>query len=131
MSKAFSLVFFIGFLFCCNSSFAQKDSAAKKASPRFSPFTKVDPSKKYNPKIAIVRSAILPGWGQITNKKYWKLPLVYGALGTTAYIFFRNIKQFREANKAYKNAIDGDTSNDHLIPEPYHSVLAQPDRIKT
>ncbi len=44
--------------------------------------------KKYSPKIAIVRSAIIPGWGQATNKKYWKIPLVYGALGTTTYLFF-------------------------------------------
>ena len=39
----------------------------------------------YKPRTAIIRSAIIPGWGQITNKKYWKLPLVYGALGTTTY----------------------------------------------
>jgi hypothetical protein len=90
----------------------------------------VDTSKPYNPKIAIVRSAILPGWGQITNKKYWKLPLVYGALGTTAYIFFRNIKQFKEANAAYKNASDTFPSNDYLIPEPYYSVRSNPERIK-
>ncbi len=90
----------------------------------------IDTSKTYNPRVAILRSAILPGWGQFTNKKYWKMPIVYGALGTTAYIFVRNIKQFREANSSYKNAIDGDTSNDKLIPEPYYSVRSNPDRIK-
>jgi hypothetical protein len=58
------------------------------------------------------------------------MPLVYGALGTTAYIFFRNIKQFKEANASYKNAIDGDTSNNYLIPQPYYSVLDQPQLIK-
>jgi Family of unknown function (DUF5683) len=90
----------------------------------------IDTSKPYNPRVAILRSAILPGWGQFTNKKYWKMPIVYGALGTTAYIFVRNIKQFREANNSYKNAIDGDTSNDKLIPEPYYSVRSNPERIK-
>jgi hypothetical protein len=90
----------------------------------------IDTSKPYNPRVAILRSAIIPGWGQFTNKKYWKMPIVYGALGTTAYIFVRNIKQFREANSSYKNAIDGDTSNDKLIPEPYYSVRTNPDRIK-
>ena len=105
--------------------------AQKRIKVRTHPFSKIDTSKPYNPRIATLRSAILPGWGQITNKKYWKLPLVYGALGVTAYIFFNNIHQFREANAAYKNAIDGNTLNDTLIPEPYHSVLSQPDRIKT
>ncbi|MGF2412232.1 MAG: DUF5683 domain-containing protein, partial [Ferruginibacter sp.] len=122
--------------------FAQKDSAAikdsasaattKKTAPKKQKVNifSIDTAKPYNPKIAIVRSAILPGWGQITNKKYWKLPLVYGALGTTAYIFVRNIKQFKEANAAYKNSIDGNTANDNQIPEPYYSVRSNPERIK-
>jgi Family of unknown function (DUF5683) len=57
--------------------------------------------KKHSPRIAARRSAMLPGWGQIYNKKYWKLPIVYGALGTTAYIFFDNIKTYREYRFAY------------------------------
>ncbi len=131
MPKAVSFVFFIVLLFCCNVSFAQKDSTTKKNSTRFFPFARIDTAKKYNPKIATVRSAIIPGWGQATNKKYWKIPLVYGALGITAGIFFHNIKQFRQARDAYTNAIDGDTSNDNQIPQPYFSVKDQPERIKT
>src|SRR5687767_7425533 len=49
-------------------------------------------AKKYNPKVATFRSAVLPGWGQAYNKKYWKIPIVYAALGITAYIFFDNLK---------------------------------------
>lgn len=56
----------------------------------------------YNPKKAALRSAILPGWGQIYNKKYWKLPIVYGAIGITGYIFFDNINTYREYREAYK-----------------------------
>ncbi len=90
-----------------------------------------DNSKNYKPRTAIIRSAIIPGWGQITNKKYWKLPLVYGALGTTTYLFFRNLKQFNDAKNAYILATDTDPSNDNQIPQPYYSVISQPDRIKT
>ncbi len=119
---------------CCNCTIAQKDSSSvkktKAVKEKINAF-KIDTSKPYSPKYAIVRSAIIPGWGQYTNKKYWKMPIVYGALGTTAYIFFRNIKQYNEANSAYKNAVDLDTSNDYLIPQPYFSVLSQPDRIKS
>ena len=116
--------------------FAQKDSTAKpvkiakKAKQRTPVFTRIDTSQAYNPRIATIRSAIIPGWGQITNKKIWKVPIVYGALGTTAFIFFRNVKQFKEANKAYKNAIDGNSGNDFEIPEPYYTLRNQPDRIK-
>lgn len=116
--------------------FAQNDSTTKKVPAKTAVkkekvnIFSIDTSKPYSPKIAILRSAILPGWGQATNKKYWKMPIVYGALGTTAYIFFRNIKQFKEANAAYKNAIDGIDSNNSLIPEPYFGVLGQPELIK-
>ena len=87
--------------------------------------------KKYDPGVAIRRSAILPGWGQYTNKKYWKIPLVYGALGTTGYLFFRNLKQYKEAKDAYKLATDNDPANDILIKEPYYTVRFQPDRIRS
>jgi hypothetical protein len=55
----------------------------------------------YSPRKAAIRSAILPGWGQIYNKKYWKLPIVYGAIGITGYIFIDNIKTYREYRSAY------------------------------
>ena len=119
------------FLCWCNSLCAQKDSSARPLKKHFSVFAPVDTSKKYNPGIAIARSAIAPGWGQITNKKYWKLPLVYGALGITAGVFFHNVNQFKVVSKAYTNATDNDPSNDYLIPEPYYSVRSQPERIKS
>lgn len=63
------------------------DSLSKVAEPVTD--KKVDSVLKvHSPRKAIIRSAIIPGWGQIYNKKYWKLPLVYGALGATAYVFF-------------------------------------------
>ena len=117
--------------------FAQKDSTTKiitkKKITQKKQKTKIFSvdTANYNPRVAILRSAIIPGWGQFTNKKYWKIPIVYGALGTTGYIFFRNIKQFKDANAAYKNAIDNDPSNDYLIPEPYYSVRSSPERIKS
>lgn len=88
------------------------------------------PVKEYDPNVAVKRSLMLPGWGQATNKKYWKIPLVYGALGTTAYIFFRNIRQYKDARQAYIFASDKDTSNDSQIKQPYYSVRDQPDRIR-
>src|SRR3954452_6819072 len=57
-------------------------------------------SKKHNPKIATLRSAILPGWGQAYNRKYWKIPIIYGALGTTAGVFFYNLKTYKLLRKA-------------------------------
>jgi hypothetical protein len=60
----------------------------------------LDTAVKFNPKVAMLRSAILPGWGQWYNKKYWKIPIVYGALGVSAYVFFYNLKTYRLLREA-------------------------------
>jgi hypothetical protein len=72
-------------------------------------------SKKHNPKIATIRSAILPGWGQAYNRKYWKIPIVYGALGTTAGIFFYNLKTYKLLRKAVVLLSDTIPGNDNQI----------------
>jgi hypothetical protein len=56
----------------------------------------------HSPKKAAIRSALLPGLGQIYNKKYWKLPIVYGALGTCAGVFFFNLGNYNDTRFAYK-----------------------------
>lgn len=54
------------------------------------------------PRKATIRSAILPGWGQAYNKKYWKIPIVYAALGVTAGIFIFNLNNYRDTRFAYR-----------------------------
>lgn len=76
-------------------------------------------SKKHNPKVATLRSAILPGWGQAYNRKYWKIPIVYGALGTTAGIFFYNLKTYKLLRKAVLLRSDTIASNDSLIDRQF------------
>lgn len=71
-------------------------------------------SKKYrerSPRTAAIRSALLPGLGQIYNHKYWKLPLVYGALGATGAIFVYNLHQYKKIQFAYKTLVTRDSAN--------------------
>lgn len=56
----------------------------------------------HSPRKAAIRSALIPGWGQAYNKKYWKLPIVYGALGTTAGVFVYNIQTYKDLRVAYR-----------------------------
>ena len=53
-----------------------------------------DSTKKANiPRKALLRSLLLPGWGQATNKQYWLIPIVYAAAGGGIYaIKFNNDK---------------------------------------
>jgi len=78
---------------------AKKDSAAieKKPGNRYD-----SAMAAHSPKKAALRSAILPGWGQIYNKKYWKLPIVYGALGVSGGIFIYNLNQYKDTRFAYR-----------------------------
>jgi len=99
-------------LITCTASFAQNDSnrnlvpvdtLVKRADTTIRNEKKVDSVlKKHSPKKAALRSAILPGWGQVYNKKYWKIPIVYAALGTTGYIFFYNLGTYKDLRLAYK-----------------------------
>lgn len=62
--------------------------------------------RMYSPKKAATRSAMIPGWGQAYNKKYWKIPIVYGALGTTAAVFAYNLKWYKRTRYAFTAVAD-------------------------
>ena len=59
------------------------------------------------PAKAAFYSAILPGLGQAYNKKYWKIPLVYGALSTAVYAYVFNDNKYNEVRDAYKRRLEG------------------------
>ena len=80
--------------------------------------------KVFSPRTATLRSTFLPGLGQIYNKKYWKLPLVYGALGTTAGIYFFNIKTYKALKLAYIYKTDTFPANDVLIDPRFNNLSA-------
>ena len=61
--------------------------------------------KNHSPGKAAIRSALVPGLGQIYNKKYWKLPIVYGALGVSGAVFIYNLRNYRDLRFAYKARI--------------------------
>src|SRR5579871_6163098 len=56
--------------------------------------------KQHDPRKATIRSAIIPGWGQIYNRKYWKLPIVYAAIGIPAYTYIYNRKWYHNYQQA-------------------------------
>ena len=80
--------------------------------------------KKFDPRTATKRSAMIPGWGQIYNKKYWKLPLVYGGLGITAGVFQYNVKNYNLLRLAYMYKIDTISANDALIDPRFKNLSA-------
>lgn len=55
-------------------------------------------------------SAILPGLGQIYNKKYWKVPIVYAALGTSVYFAINNRNYHRDYRTELEYRSVGETT---------------------
>ncbi|MDR2920665.1 MAG: DUF5683 domain-containing protein [Tannerella sp.] len=80
-----------------DAAFIKEDTPALKKS-----MTEV-PAFKPNPKRAVMYSAIFPGLGQIYNKKYWKLPIVYGGFMGFAYAISWNNKTYQDYFTAYKD----------------------------
>ena len=96
----FSLLFV---LLITNTISAQKDSTeVKKVTAK----EKIElPQGVYNPlspSRAAFYSAILPGMGQIYNKKYWKAPIVWGILGGTTYLYLDNNSVYKRYRTAFK-----------------------------
>lgn len=72
--------------------------------------------KKHSPKTAAIMSACLPGLGQIYNKKYWKLAIIYPAMGGLGYGFAWNHQYFKYYRDALRTRYDGDsTTIDPLV----------------
>ncbi|PYE82087.1 hypothetical protein DFQ11_102668 [Winogradskyella epiphytica] len=99
-------------LFAIHFSFSQKVKDSTSTAIEESPILvneslvkqEIDPLR---PSKAAFYSAILPGLGQAYNKKYWKVPIVWGAIGTGVYFYVRNDKQLDRYRDAYKRRLAG------------------------
>ncbi|OBQ56169.1 hypothetical protein JJL45_06105 [Tamlana sp. s12] len=114
------------FLFLCCFSILQaqeeKDTAIKEPTKKKSEAPKIiatdsiveirDPINPLAPAKAAFYSAILPGLGQAYNKKYWKIPIVWGAIGTGIYFYVDNNKEYHRYRDAYKSRLAGFTNDE-------------------
>ena len=66
----------------------------------------IDPLR---PSKAAFYSAVLPGLGQAYNKKYWKIPLVYGAIGASLYVYSFNNTRYHDYRDEYKRRLAGES----------------------
>jgi TM2 domain-containing membrane protein YozV len=69
--------------------------------------------KKHSPGKAALMSAVLPGLGQIYNKKYWKLPIVYAGFGTLTYFIITNANNYLTYQCAYIEELNGATNGNY------------------
>lgn len=79
----------------------------------------IDEEYTHSPHKATVYAAVLPGAGQIYNKKYWKLPILYGGIGALVYAINFNTSYYDKYRSAYRDFLirdPGNTSYDQFIP---------------
>lgn len=116
--------FIIITLFLCGSSFVFAQGKTKEL------FTAKDSLKPQNidpltPAKAAFYSAVLPGLGQAYNKKYWKIPLVYGAIGTSLYFYLDSNKKYHAYRDAYKRRLEGYSDDNYQHLDTNRLITAQ------
>ena len=114
MINRFSATLFC--LFICLATQAQSnkdelDETARQNKKNIS--IALDPLR---PAKAAFYSAVLPGLGQAYNKKYWKIPIVYAAIGTGFYFYLDNNKLYKQYRNAYKRRLAGFTDDEFYGP---------------
>lgn len=80
---------------------------------------------QYSPTKAGLYSAVLPGLGQYYNKKYWKIPVVWGGIGTGVGIALWNNKKYNRYRNAFLAELNGQTHEFSDIPGINKEVLGR------
>lgn len=115
-------IILIGLIFCVPVVLPAQDSivVAKPARRVFRP----EPMK------ATMLAVAFPGFGQVYNRKYWKIPFVYAGFGGLAYSVGFNTGKYNEMMKAYQDFTDKIPETDSYIglikgadPSEYDPVL--------
>lgn len=81
-----------------------------------------DSSNFHSPKKAAIMSAILPGLGQVYNKKYWKIPVIYAGFAVSGFFIAQKARNMRDYKLAYQYKTDNDSTT--IDPFPFSTPEA-------
>ncbi|OIO23610.1 MAG: hypothetical protein COZ80_03120 [Ignavibacteria bacterium CG_4_8_14_3_um_filter_37_9] len=73
---------------------------------------------------AVIRSAIFPGWGQVYNESYWKVPIVWGIGGWFIYNYIKNNKDYKNSQNLYLKTIDSQYLSDREFYRDQRDLFA-------
>jgi len=107
------IIFFVFFCFFIQAGYAQKRNTPGQKIPdnndiNADTIVVIGQESEHSPRKATIYSAVFPGLGQIYNKKYWKLPLIYGGFVALIYSINMNNNYYQLYKTAYSDIIDSD-----------------------
>jgi len=137
----FFLLFFVGFTFATHAQeeqptpkedtqldSIQTDLKSQGIVVKDSVFKKRVEINPLAPAKAAFYSAIIPGLGQVYNKRYWKVPIVYAALGASIYAYDYNNTQYKRFRTAFKSRQAGFTDDEFYDLAPFSDTeLTEPE----
>lgn len=104
------------FAAACDSSLAIDTSKILQKEPKKEVF-------KPNAKVSGLLSAVVPGAGQIYNRKYWKAPVIWAAAGAVGYLIYSNHQTYTQ----YRDALRLRTDNDPATIDAFEQTLTEND----
>lgn len=112
---------------CCSVVIAQQsDTTSAPSAVAADSNVVLLPASTHSVKKAVRYSMLLPGLGQAYNRKYWKIPIIYGLGGFTAYTAIQNGREYIRYRNAYRIRVDGDPATiDEFQGQINNAVLRQ------
>jgi hypothetical protein len=98
---------------------AKKDTDVVRSKPKTRKEKIYFPDSLHNPHTAVMHSLILPGWGQVYNNHWWKVPVIYGGLGLLGWAIVFNNTYYNEFLALSKYREKG------IVPKPTDAYYAQ------
>ncbi len=74
------------------------------------------PDSTHSPSLAFKRSGIIPGWGQLYNGRWWKVPIIYGGLGLLGVAVEFNVRYQKQFLRAYRLRQSGEPASSDDTP---------------
>jgi len=101
-----SLLFILIMIYPATNAFSQTDTTFVELPDSIR-------SKEHSPTRATLMSTCLPGLGQLYNKKYWKIPVIYAGFGIMTYFIYTNTDEYLNYKCAYIESTNGSTNGSY------------------